>query len=204
MKHESCRSLYRYWDTLRAGGAAPARTAIEPAEISEHLRDTFILQSSPGAYPFRLAGTRLCAIFGRELKGASFLDLWAVEDRQQTHALLSAVAEEGHGAVLGVSAPGRRGEEIDLELLLLPLIQSGPNFDRILGVMAPMRLPYWLGLEPLAQLAITSDRLLWPIGNERAVRLTKVQPVLEPLPSAALEADRRRNSFVVLEGGKSG
>ncbi len=151
MKHESSKALYHYWDTLRAGGPAPARTAIEPAEISDHLRDTFILQAADGDYPFRLAGTRMCAIFGRELKNTSFLELWSQSDREHVNALLSAVSLEGHGSVLGVRATGRRDQSVDLELLLLPLIQAGPNFDRIFGVMAPMQLPYWLGLEFLVR-----------------------------------------------------
>jgi hypothetical protein len=204
MKHESCKALYRYWDTLRAGGPAPARTAIEPAEISDHLRDTFILESSDGVYPFRLAGTRLCAIFGRELKSSSFLDLWAEGERDQINALLSAVAEEGHGAILGISARGRRERKIDLELLLLPLVQAGPHFDRVFGVMSPMQIPYWLGLEPLADLAITSERLLWPDGRESSTPQENLQPSIEPVADIAFGAERRRDRFVVLDGGKSG
>lgn len=202
MKHESSKALYRYWDTLRDGEPAPARTAISPAEISDHLRDTFILQSADGVYPFRLAGTRMCAIFGRELKSTSFLDLWSQPDREHINALLSAVAVEGQGAVIGVRASGRRGQSIDLELLLLPLVQAGPHFDRIFGAMAPMQLPYWLGLESLAGLTITSARLLWPDGESHLFD-DDAPPEVVPLPLQTLDADQRRSKFIVLDGGKS-
>src|SRR3979411_214660 len=57
------------------GGAHPARRApergdIEPGAIRNVLGDSFIIAYDPEAdHPFRLAGTRVCALFGRELKG---------------------------------------------------------------------------------------------------------------------------------------
>jgi hypothetical protein len=203
MKNESCKALYRYWDEIRGDRPAPPRTAIEPSEISSVLRDTFILQSSETAYPFRLAGTRLCAAFGRELKGAKFLDLWAATDRAQMAAILEAVAEDGRAAVVGISGFVSRRREVAFELLLLPLIQSGPRFDRVLGAMVPMELPYWLGLEPLIGQSISSARLLWPDEE----RQPAIRPVLRPAVTTApthLGAEQRRQRFVVLEGGKSG
>ena len=53
------------------------RTEIEPADIKTLLADTFILEKDArGEAVFRLAGTRLCAIYGRELKGFAFVSLW--------------------------------------------------------------------------------------------------------------------------------
>lgn len=209
MKHKSCRALYDYWDHLRDGERAPLRSAIEPSAISEHLRDTFILETSQPAYPFRLAGTRLCALLGNELRGASFLDLWSPEDRLQIRSVLSGIADEGVGAVLGVTAKGRPDHEITLELLLLPLVLSaandlsGPNFDRVLGALMPMQLPYWLGLEPLHGLEITSARQL----RHNDLAATSAVPSTPDIPSLVATttppAMRRHGRFVVVEGGKS-
>jgi hypothetical protein len=201
MKNENCRTLYRYWNQIRGDKPAPARTAVEPSEISELLRDTFILQA--GDYVFRLAGTRLCACFGVELKGAGFLDLWAPADRAEMKSVMEAVSEEGRAAVLGISAHVTRHRDVSFELLFLPLIQTGPRFDRILGVMAPMQLPYWLGLEPIVGQSITSTRLIWP--DEPRQPIARGARFFAPTdaPPAYLGADQRRRRFVVLEGGKS-
>ena len=72
-----------YWRGARKAAdatlhvAAPERTEIEPGAIRGVLADAFILALDRGSgHPIRLAGTRLCALFGREIKGKSFLDLW--------------------------------------------------------------------------------------------------------------------------------
>ena len=73
MKHPSIRELFDYWNKRRGGRPAPERGEIEPGAIRHVLADTFILAFDAGAgHPFRIAGTRVCALFGRELKGAAF------------------------------------------------------------------------------------------------------------------------------------
>ena len=70
-------------ERLRNGRPAPKRTEIEPADIKRLLADTFILEKDTrGEAMFRLAGTRLCAIYGRELKGFSFPSLWRERDQR--------------------------------------------------------------------------------------------------------------------------
>lgn len=202
MKNEHSKALYRYWNQLRGDRLAPARTAIEPSEISDLLRDTFILQPGDDDTAFRLAGTRLCAAFGKELKGASFLDLWNNPDRRQMTEIIEAVSLEGRGAVLGISARVTRDRDVAYEMLLLPLTQSGPFFDRILGLMSPMQLPYWLGLEPLVGQEIMSARLLRP--EEASGRVRRPTATVATLAPTQLGAEQRRQRFVVLDGGKTG
>src|SRR5882724_4487529 len=73
MKHSSTRELYNYWNLRRGSRAAPERSDIEPGAIRRVLADTFMLSFDPqGGHPFRIAGTRVCALFGRELKGNAF------------------------------------------------------------------------------------------------------------------------------------
>ena len=83
MKQDGSIALFHYWNRLRDGRAAPKRTEIEPADIKSLLADTFILEKDTrGEAVFRLAGTRLCAIYGRELKGFSFSSLWKAKDQR--------------------------------------------------------------------------------------------------------------------------
>ena len=77
MKHPSNRELHDYWNERRGSRLAPERADIEPSAIRQVLGDTFVLATDAmGHYPFRLAGTRLCALFSRELKNESFVKLW--------------------------------------------------------------------------------------------------------------------------------
>ena len=87
MKHAASRELYAYWQEKRGTRPAPERTEIEPGAIRGVLADAFILALDRGSgHPIRLAGTRLCALFGREIKGESFLDLWASTSRPTSPA----------------------------------------------------------------------------------------------------------------------
>jgi hypothetical protein len=66
MKHAASRELYAYWQEKRGTRPAPERTEIEPGAIRGVLADAFILALDRGSgHPIRLAGTRLCALFGQ-------------------------------------------------------------------------------------------------------------------------------------------
>ncbi|MCW5715318.1 MAG: PAS domain-containing protein [Bauldia sp.] len=203
MKHESSRQLYEYWDRLRSGAPAPQRTAIEPADIRTILCDTFILEAGPrSGHPFRLAGTRLCAAFARELKGISFPELWSPGDRGQISLLLGAVGGDARAAVVGLAGRASQERLVAFEMLLLPLVQDGPRYDRILGVIAPTERPYWLGLDPVTSLTVNSARLIWPDAADAMVRRLGLGRDFD-LGSVRLNPESRRERFVVLEGGKA-
>ena len=69
MKHPSNRELFEYWNERRGTRLAPERADIEPGAIRHVLGDTFVIEvHGDESQAFRLAGTRLCALFGRELK----------------------------------------------------------------------------------------------------------------------------------------
>jgi hypothetical protein len=198
MKHPVSRELYAYWNRLRGGEPAPRRGAIEPADIRGVLGDTFILEViDRPTYRFRLAGTRLCAAYGRELKGRNLLDFWSAEDREGMATLLAAVSEDAAGTVLGVEAASARDQGVGYEMLILPLRHDGPLYDRVLGVLAPMARPYWLGVHPIVRQRITSLRLLWPDEQPQFLRRREPATVVPMPPPAA-----RRSPLVLLQGGK--
>src|SRR6185437_10497068 len=73
MKHSSTRAVFEYWNKRRGMRPAPDRSEIEPSEIRLALGDTFMLAADfVDQLRFRLAGTRVCALFCREIKGEVF------------------------------------------------------------------------------------------------------------------------------------
>src|SRR2546428_3264332 len=104
MKHPSVCELFDYWTEQRGRRAMPERADIEPAAIRRALADTFILSFEPAmGHPFRVAGTRVCALFGREIKGEGFLHLFSHAARRELRALIAIVAEESVGVVASAS-----------------------------------------------------------------------------------------------------
>jgi len=193
MKHPSTRTIYAYWDKRRGARPAPERNDIEPAAIRTALGDTIMLAADfVDHWRFRLAGTRVCALFGHELKGESFLGLWNEQSRASIETLLDIVNNEGVGAVAGLGGRTSDGEQAALEMLLLPLAHSGHARIRALGVLVPMVPPYWLGEKPVTDLTLGT--------------LRHVGPAVETGPrrrfASAASSRRVRHSFTVYSGGR--
>jgi hypothetical protein len=194
VKHPSTRSLYAYWNDRRGTRAAPDRGEIEPGAIRLALGDSFILSAeADGPQVFRLAGTRVCSLFGRELKGVPFEELWDEADRAAMQDLLAIVANEIAGIVAGVRAVTADAHCVDLELLLLPLRHRGNSRERQIGVLAPLAAPFWLGANPIVRLALTSHR---HIGA--ALEPAGITPLM-----AAADSGRLRHGLLVYDGGRA-
>ncbi len=194
MKHSSIRELFDYWNARRGERAAPERADIEPGAIRHVLADTFILSFDRSAgHPFRLAGTRACALFGRELKGSAFLDLWTGDSRELIRDLIDVVSHELIGVVASASGTGAAGDTLDLEVLVLPLSHRGRLDARILGALTPTQVPIWLGTIPLGKLTLGTLRYLGP----------DVTPDFAPRIVPSLPQGRIRHGLVVYDGGQT-
>lgn len=193
MKHATTREVFAYWDNCRGDRLAPERSDIEPGAIRSVLCDTFILTFDRKAgHPFRLAGTRLCALMGCELKGEPFADLWREDNRAEMESLLKTIAEETVGLVASASGETEDGHTLDLELLLLPLGHRGRMPARLLGSLSPSRPPYWAGFNPVLDLTLGRYRHLGP----------SVDAFAAPHFRAPLERAQRRG-LVVVQGGRT-
>jgi len=194
MKQASSRDVFNYWNGRRGIRPAPDRSDIDPGAIRRALGDTFILAFDADAeHPFRLAGTRVCALFCRELKGQPFVHLWEQIQRAPMRELVAIVAEESVGIVAAASGAGPRNASLDLELLLLPLSHRGGKHARLLGVLVPITVPYWLGASPLTNLRLGPLRHLGPA----------VETVAAPPLVSARSAAEIRKGLVVHDGGRS-
>jgi hypothetical protein len=161
MKHQATKELFRYWNELRGERTAPERNEIDPGAIRHVLADTFMLDiDAEQRYPFRLAGTRVNALFDAEQKGRSFLDLWTEEERRNLAGVLMTVADGACPVVAGAVAAPDGYSECPFELLLLPMRHHGKTHSRILGIIKSVRQPSWLGMLPIGPLKLRSLRIV--------------------------------------------
>lgn len=157
LKHPFTQQLHAYWTERRGERRAPERADIDPAAIRRILGDSLVLSCDAGeAARFRVAGTKLCALFGRELRGEPFASIWDTDSAAAIGDLARIVAEEGVGVVAGVAASAQSGEELnaDFEMLLLPLMHRGRIGTRLIGSLAPLTQPFWLGMWPAKPLRL--------------------------------------------------
>ncbi len=194
MKHPSNRELFDYWNQRRGERLAPERGEIEPGAIRRILGDTFVLEMSGTSNPvFRLAGTRLCALFARELKGESFTRLWERTGQTAMRELVSVVLDEKVGVVASVSGATSDDmlQPVNLEMLLLPLAAEQRSEMRVMGALAPMAAPYWLGAKAIGALSLGMFRHLGPAVDAAAP------------PRFRAAAGRLRHGLTVYEGGRT-
>lgn len=159
MKHPSTRELYAYWDKQRDGSPAPDRNAFEPGPIRHLLGDTFVVACDQGTrFPLRTAGTRVCALLGRDLKSEDFLSLFARASRRQVEDFLIIATEESLATVAGVTAFTDDLSPVYLELLLLPFAASVLAPQSVTGALVPLTVPAQHPHATLRDLSLTTWR----------------------------------------------
>jgi hypothetical protein len=157
MKHPSSREFFAYWDDKRGDARAPDRSEIEPGAVRELLGDIFVLSyDATSGYPFRVAGTRVCALLGCDLKNRSFSALFMPEARREIEEIIAVVAEEMLAAVAGITAMSEDGSSAHLELLLLPFNARAHTPLSLTGSLAPFEDEH----KVLRDLSVTSWRYL--------------------------------------------
>jgi hypothetical protein len=107
--------------------------------------------------------------------------------------LVAVVLDEKVGAVAsGAGAPSDDIlQPVNLEMLLLPLAAQSRSDARVIGALAPMAAPYWLGAKAIGALSLGMFRHLGPAVDA-------AQP-----PRFRAVAGRLRHGLTVYEGGRT-
>ena len=159
MKHPSNREFFAYWNGKRGEARAPDRSDIDPNAVRELLGDIFVLSCDHEAgFPFRVAGTRVCALAGRDVKDKSFSALFAPGSRDEIEDIITYVCEEMLPAIAGITATSEGGAKAHLELLLLPFSTRAHAPVSLTGLLAPFES----NLATLRDFRLTSWRYLHP------------------------------------------
>jgi hypothetical protein len=119
------------------------------------LGDIFVVSCEPD-FAFRVAGTRVCALAGCDLKDKSFAALFTPQSRSEIEEIIGIVAEETLGAIAGITATRKNGTRAHLELLLLPFNARPHTPVSATGVLAPFEDE----CTPLGAFTLTSFRYL--------------------------------------------
>ncbi len=207
MKHKSSLALFGYWNRRREERAAPLRREIEPADIQTTLPNVFILEwAAERSFTFRLAGTAICAMFGRELRDRPLESLWLPGQANSALKQVGYAKDRGLPIVMHLSGESQAGRSVELELLLLPLVSGGSRIDRFLGTANPFEKPYWLNLDPVVGVNTISLRLIDP--DKESVFLGNRPEIAVPPATSVYRSKgfgrgvERLRRLTVIEGGR--
>ncbi|MFC7064660.1 PAS domain-containing protein [Brucella rhizosphaerae] len=188
MKNRSTIAIFSEWQRLALGQSnllqAPQRESIQPRKLGRHLSDLFFLEEDEnGQLMFRLAGTRICALFGRELKTTRFLSLWPERNRPALNELarnINSLLVPALSQHDGISLSGR---SLSFEMLLAPLEPSENGRLNLLGNISVLDDIAWAGADPLV------------LGN-----LNSIVPLA---PDLAVDQELRKPAVVTMNGANA-
>jgi hypothetical protein len=196
-RFEETHELHARWQALRDGRHAPLRRSLAPAAIKGLLPRVFILGFVDRDWRFRLAGTELYPVHGRELTGLPFSDMWHGQHRSFRDAVTECAC---WARPLLVRSTARAGERaVEMETLLLPF-RRDPDFadaDTFVGVQTWSRTDsrWWTGAPVDAVWGVHTESAAHdaPVAGEKKVFARRVSHV----------TTARGVSLRVFEGGLS-
>ena len=209
MKHKISHALYSYWNEIRGQRVAPRRFEIEPSRIAAILPDTFILDcGEPGSYRFRLAGTRMSTVLGRDVRDCSFLDLFPSQDHKTVAHVLRQTIDQAPVSVLTLEPMSVDRSIVystsQIEIVLLPLFHTQSTVTRLLGCAALLdAVPFGRPAVPVPQ-TLVHHETIWPDGRPHAIleQMNRQSPFApEHRLGRIVTSERRR--FRVFDGGKA-
>ncbi|MFS2326916.1 PAS domain-containing protein [Brucella sp. H1_1004] len=183
MKNRSTIAIFSEWQRLALSQSgslqAPSRESIQPRKLGRHLSDLFFLEEDEtGQLIFRLAGTRICTLFGRELKTTHFLGLWPERNRPALHELTRNINEFLVPALSHNDGISLSGRSLSFEMLLAPLSISDDGRLNLLGSISVLNDIAWAGADPIV------------LGN-----LNRIEPLA---PDLLVEQEEHKSSAITM------
>jgi hypothetical protein len=134
--------LFAYWSSLRVDAPVPPRRRLDPNDMKRLLPTVSLIEALPGAgdYRVRLAGTGLYNVYGREITGRSFSEIYNTAAAEYWREELGRVVKDRRPGVGVHNLAWRGASHLSLIWIRLPLATQGSDVDLILGYDAVVGL----------------------------------------------------------------
>jgi hypothetical protein len=190
--HPGTRSLYRYWETIRAENAAPDRSALDLKQIKALIPNLFVIERDNlrNSFKWRLAGMCVCALYRQQLTAMDALGRWDSFERATVQTLYGNVVTGLQPCLLRFRLTTNEGKTLGAEQVCLPLLSKNHAQIHIFGGIFPFQELAELRHETITGVELSGARTIWT----------------EHLPGDKLVAKLRRSSagLTVISGGKQG
>ena len=135
--------LFAYWRSLCEDQPAPPRAKVDPAHMKRLLPTVSLIETPRTAgqdYRVRLAGTGLYNVYGREITGRSFSEVYNSAAADYWRAELDKVVADRKPQVGVHSLSWRGASHLSIVWIRLPLATEGEGVGMILGYDAVVGL----------------------------------------------------------------
>jgi len=127
--------LMRAFDQMRGGRTAPRREDLDLKQVRKLVPNLFIAEqaASPGDFRWRLAGTAVSALMGREVTGSGITDGWDRQDSERIRRFLSGISGAHKPDILRMRFMTDRGQWILAQIAAVPLMAADGLTTQVLG-----------------------------------------------------------------------
>ncbi len=183
--HPGSRKLFIYWEKLRAERAYPDRSEIDLGDLRELMPDLIIAEKDHlrKSYRFRLAGTRVCDLFRKNLTSQDLLSGWDAFEADVIGKHLALTFGQHQPILMRLRLTTDAKQVVAAEFLGLP-VESDDSRIQILGGFFPFRPALHLGHSAIIARELLAIRSIWTEHTKQP------QPEVERGPT-----------FRVIEGG---
>lgn len=135
LRAEALKTLYAYWQGLRHGRRAPARSDLDPSDIVSVLPHIglYDVEENPRRYRIRLLGTRIVSWYGCDLTGRYLDEIDFGESAESTFKTLNDVVDLCVPAHMTGEYVKQDERTIRFERIYLPLSSDGRKVDMVIG-----------------------------------------------------------------------
>ena len=161
--HPGSRTIFRHWEAIRGEAPAAHRDDLDLRQLGRYVSWLFIMEHSSRAngYVWRLAGSKICELWRRELTGSDVLAGWDRFERETVRRLLDGVRENFQPCSLRLRLSTSLGQLIDTEIIALPLHARDGHSVHIFGGAMPFRETGILGYDRITGVELASGRTIW-------------------------------------------
>jgi hypothetical protein len=161
--HPGTRSLYRYWEAIRAENAAPNRDDLDLTQITKIVPNLLMLERDHmrQTYKWRLAGTQTCQLYRKELTGTDALAGWDSFERDTIKKLLDTVVTSLQPCLIRYRLTTTMDQVIGAEMIGLPLHARNGSRFHVFGGIFPFRDLASIGYDGIKQLELSGARTIW-------------------------------------------
>jgi hypothetical protein len=129
------RQALAYWHKMRGARAMPARRDFDPAEVPALLPHVQLIDRVDGRYRYRLVGTELVQVFGRDYTGQFPDDMFSDNRGPFICQVFDKVRAARQPMFLRSRYITAKNVEFAANRLYLPLSADGHEVNMILGVL---------------------------------------------------------------------
>lgn len=161
--HPGSRRLFSHWESLRAERAYPTREEFTFEPIKDLLPDLLILDRDHlrNSYRYRLAGSRVCGMFGKNLTSSDALSNWESFEKNIIAKQLNAAFVQFQPSLIRMRLTTDTGQIVAVEFIALPIQLRGSDRMQLVGGMFAFRDSRNLGHSAIVAQELASARMIW-------------------------------------------